>query len=97
MDYIEVCHKGHCFVFCDMQNVCKIRIVKVMKGWRLSRDGTVRSWKAFQLYALKSKDLKIFCERNVLKMTQLRSSPERRVRGIDFTTALSAGLREEGV
>lgn len=97
MDYVEVCHKGYCFVFCDMQNVYKIRIVKVMKGWWLSRDGTSRSWKAFQLYALKGKDLKIFCKRNVLKMTRLWSSSESRVRGTDFTTVLSAGLREEWV
>lgn len=45
-----MCHKGCCFVFYDMQNVHKTGIVKVMQGWRLSRNGTVRSWKAFQLH-----------------------------------------------
>lgn len=91
MDYIEVCHKGYCFVSCNVLNTYKIRIFKVMKGWRLSRDGTVRSWKAFQLYTLKGKDLKICCKRNVLKMTQLWSSNDRRVRGIDFHPGLSLG------
>lgn len=95
MDYIEVWHKGYSFVFCDMQNMYKIRIVKVMKGWHLPRDGTVRSWKAFQLYTLKGKDLKILRKGMMLKMTQLCSSNERRDIAIDFTTILSAWLREE--
>lgn len=80
---------------CDMQNVYKNNIVKVLKEWCLSRDRTWRSWKAFQQYILKGQDLKIFCSRNVLKMTWLWSSKGRRDKGIDFTTVLFTELREE--
>lgn len=69
MGYIEVYCKGCCFVFCNMQNVYKTGIVKVMKGRQLSRNGTVRSWKAFQLHAKRQGS------RNILQTKCVKDDP----------------------
>lgn len=83
-----------------MQNFCKIRIVKLSKGWQLSRDD--KRWKLdlgdhFSCILREARILKYSAKRNMLKMTQFWSSNKKSIWNIYLMMELSAGLREEGV
>jgi len=70
MDYTEVCHKGYWSVFCNMQNVHKQNCQGHERVAVVKRRNS-KILESISAAHIERQDLKIFCKRSVLKMTQL--------------------------